>query len=362
MLGLLIGVSMMAKITAAPMIIFFMISKGIWRKIICILSFLVASLAFLPFLIPKIDKMQSWFSGLLLRKGYYGQGEIGAPELLDFTQGLYGLVFEAPIFWILLFILLVFYFLWKRHGHSSSDGMMKRYRNWQGISFVFLAVVFQVLIVLKHPKARYLFPSMAVMPAMAAFFLYFKEDFLLFKKDIGKISMKFIILLVALGSLLDISAKLYEKYGERIERAVELQRAETLVASLSPASIVAYDIKLAGYPGALFWGVKNAGQRDGKFFYQEEMKSVLGLEKFFFFPYLNNKLRIWGIPGPVNPVGLLQFIKNTGRPLFLILTPPDLIASSTGREEVVIDWMKLKPLFSGNSVKVYQLVGAVDWN
>lgn len=182
-LGFMIAVSFMEKLTMLPMaIVPLFIFRGSRNWKIYLISLVISTLIFFIPIIEHIKKMNEYFSGMAMHSGLYGGGEKKIVDINSIVPNLQALFREhlVAMYSYLILIVSLLLTLFKKFNSSPKSLRIKRVM----IAFA-LAETLMLLMLLKHFKPHYFAPVVAL--SLFNFYLvfeYIRESQLIINKRI----------------------------------------------------------------------------------------------------------------------------------------------------------------------------------
>ncbi|MFO7871861.1 MAG: glycosyltransferase family 87 protein [Kiritimatiellia bacterium] len=352
LLGVLIGLSLMLKITAAPLVLLVFFPRRLWRKSCCFCATAITCSALFILLLPKLAKMKHWYSGLIMNSGTRGSGERGFPSLSTLAGKMASVILNAPVFTILAAVLcalvLLHLFAGRRGKNSRTTGTTSATDRVQNRQTLLLIVVLalQAAIVMRHPlSARYLIPSMALLPVLLCIVLHAVQhspSWALGKRLYEKrLRLTVVITAVAL-SVLCVKFTLEIRY--RTRKRQENKRADAIVAELPTAIVAANPQSGDNVYAALLFGNQWAG-----YCYKGRMEALLKDRR----PLIYNMHNLWTYAGHVSPRAVLKAITQDKRRIFI----KRRVSRKPQEEPFAEGWMYLKPVMQGQQIGLYEIIG-----
>ncbi|HVA98867.1 MAG TPA: hypothetical protein VNG53_08230 [Bacteroidia bacterium] len=184
--GLFIGLLVASKFTCAVIILLpFIVIKGIWRKLLLLLSAAISFVFFIIPALPKTNYMFHWIIDLFTHEGKYGQGSEGFINEIKFKQDLHLLFTNDAVFtsiYVIIFVAFVISIIRKFKKREADIHS----RVIQGI---WIYITLLIILVAKHYNFYYLFPAAIALPlalvsANRIFSVSLKNNFLVNKKSV----------------------------------------------------------------------------------------------------------------------------------------------------------------------------------
>jgi hypothetical protein len=352
-LGILAGLAFMLKITAAPLVLLFLFPRKLWRKGACLGAMAVTCGTLFTLLLPKLKKMENWYSSLLFNKGIRGKGEPGMPSVPMLVQKSWELALETPVFALTVVILLIlalwyFLFTYRKDAivHGKQGFALDKTQRFQAF-LVILTVIAQIALVLRHPRhTRYFLPAMALLPILfciIAFAVKSSKTWLV-RNLLNSRHATSAACLAGLAIAISLSQDYLDLVRTNEAKRHESAEAETVI-SRYPEAIIAVNPWVGNKYTALFTGNQWAG-----FFYGQKMEKLMGKRR----PLIFTIGYLWTYAGAISPQSVLNAVSRDHKTI-LIKTRP---YSNRRKGEVFNDrWMRLKTIMQGEHVGLYKLVG-----
>lgn len=237
-IGAIIGAGIALKITFFPFILM-LFALNSWKRFL--VSMTCSYLSFMYFIQPIWDTPRfggfiSRVSGVLNHKGYLGDGDKGLIDISSILPNLFKMISESPASLISLLI-PIFILNVRKKGFSLLFN--KEYRPFI-VFWVILCVQFAIT-VLKTPNARFLIPSLALVPWL---FAYLGRDFPT-KNRHGRTALALTALFFSLFSL----NKIYKEILPEISLSKEIRIVDMLADNKSGCFI---------YENGSYRGIGNA--------------------------------------------------------------------------------------------------------
>ncbi len=352
-LGILVGLGLMLKITAAPLVLLFLFPRNLWRKGACLGTMAVTCGTLFTLLLPKLKKMENWYSSLIFNKGILGNDKPGLPSISILIQRSFQLAMENPVFTVSAAILLTLALWYYLSAHRKKKILIEDAElitdtppTFQGFIIIFVLFA-EIGLVARHPKeARYLIPAMALMPILL-FIVMEATKSLPTLKPVRILTGRQLIVAKFLAGVLAATSLLIN-YVERIQlkeaKEKELAESNKIVRQHAEA-ITAIHPRIGNKYVSLFTGNQWAG-----YLYGRQMEALLQKNR----PLIFNIGYLWTYAGAISPQSVLNAVSRDHKTI-LIKTRP---YSNRHKGEVFNDrWMRLKTIMQGEHVGLYKLVG-----
>jgi hypothetical protein len=154
--GAAIGFCIAVKATAAPLLIMLFLLAKPFRMaafLSCLATILVLTLP----VAPHYLEMMLWYVGLFTHQGGYGSGAVGVPTMSDLIADAGTLISTAPE----VFVCMALYSLLIAANRFGVWRLPER--NVRTLTFCFVFVVLDLLLVLKQPEVRYTIPTVGLL-------------------------------------------------------------------------------------------------------------------------------------------------------------------------------------------------------
>jgi len=160
--GAVTGAAIATKLTFAPVVLLGLLLFETWKARG---YFLAAAVGFIALLtLPVASRwglMTSWFWQILTHRDLYGTGAVGFPDIMTCLRWIKNFLMDSPIYTLLsagMLGVVAWYWLVGRKQPDSTP-------RWLGRALTALLVFHEVtlLMVAKHPRERYLYPSFGLM-------------------------------------------------------------------------------------------------------------------------------------------------------------------------------------------------------
>jgi hypothetical protein len=172
-------------------------------------------ISFVIFTLPIINQYGTfyhWIVGIITHKGLFGQGESGFTDIGTYIQNIKEILKASPYFTVTFFLsvlsVLIFF--------QFNLFLKKKFTlNLKIISAIIIAQIFNILIVAKHMKVYYIFPSLCLSGANLFFIILtikqFSEEIKTnFKYQVQVLSI--VVFIITAIYAIPVSSQLYKNY------------------------------------------------------------------------------------------------------------------------------------------------------
>jgi hypothetical protein len=290
-LALVAGFGVATKFIFAPLLIIPLIVLPKLRNKIGFLF--LAGLSFVLWTWPIISQYENlftWYYRILTHGGTYGLGASGIIAAEGYSQEIKDLFFENILFFVIWLVSagFILFFGW----FLTREDKTSRKAVWQEISFKILTAVtvaqmFLILVTVKHPAGRYLFPAMGLSGfTLFLMFIYLQRRDYFNRFNIKKIVVFAGVILIFSGAwrMVEIKNTFLQNVQIREEALAVYRKMENEYKNY----LKIYCIFLSSSPsGALAFG--NYYVNEGLF--SESLQKIYG-DVYFYNPF-NKKFYDW---------------------------------------------------------------------
>lgn len=185
LLGIVLGLGIATKITFFPLILVILLLPHNSQKTTTILSLMITFLITTLPIILKYPRFGKWILSITIHTGRYGTGEKGVINWSSLPQIFAKLFSQDNFFFYLFFALLIFFFLvtifafYKPSKQLTSLNYLINNKNYILSSYLFIIILIQLILTIKHPGIHYLLPAMGLSGLLIYLQIRIAKDYLL---------------------------------------------------------------------------------------------------------------------------------------------------------------------------------------